>query len=297
MEAIQRMIRPNLFERVSEQRNLVTVILVLGITGLLALIAGWLLPNYLSGPHLLGLSYSCGLVGILAVGQTIVILTGGIDIAIGTVMVLSSLICVELIMNGYSHLLAVLIPLAIGAGIGSISGIGVGFFNVSPIVMTLGAMIAIGGGILVYSEGFTAGRAPEDFVNFVLGRKLFLPNITIYWLIVSAVFTVLLRATVWGRHVQAVGSNPTSARRTGINVPLIITSVYMVSGTLGSLAGVLMLGYLGQCATIGGLIGVDQSMESIAAAVLGGTAFYGARGGIENSVAGTLLIRSRETIF
>ena len=231
--------------------------------------------------------------GIVAIGQTMILLVAGLDLSIGGIFIMTSIVVADF-TNGRDELVipAILISLALGALIGAGNGLLVTKRRVPPFVATLGMLVLVKGATQAYTRGVPGGFVPEvlGLVNqswFVLSIPLLL------WLGLNALFMFVLRGTAYGRKVYAVGSNSEAAHLSGIPVDAIRISVYVLGSCLAVVSGVVLTGYVGY---VDRFIGTGLELDSIAAAIVGGTAFVGGRGGLPGTIAGVLLIQLLSTM-
>ena len=245
-------------------------------------------PGFLSETNLRSTLILAAFVGVVALGQTVVIIGGGIDLSIPWVLT-SAAILMAILCNGQDLPLVWVIPLVLlcGAAIGGINGIGVAHFGVPPIVMTLAANVILQGLILVFTGGSPSPSTP-DLVKFLaVGRIGPVPVIGVIWLFLAIFATILLSRTAFGRHLYALGTSATVSEFSG--VPTRRTSIlsYMFSGLTAALAGVLLPGYSGQ-AYLG--MGDPYLFTSIAAVAIGGASILGGSGTYLGTIAGALVL-------
>ncbi|MCY4072088.1 MAG: ABC transporter permease [Chloroflexi bacterium] len=231
--------------------------------------------------------------GIVAIGQTMILLVAGLDLSVGGIFIMTSIVVADF-TNGRDELVipAILIALALGALVGLGNGVLVTKRRVPPFVATLGMLVLVKGATQAYTKGIPGGFVPEvlGLVNqswFVLSVPLLL------WLGLNAFFMFVLRRTAYGRKVYAVGSNIEAARLSGISVDAVRISVYILGSCLAVVSGVVLTGYVGY---VDRFIGTGLELDSIAAAIVGGTAFVGGRGGLLGTIAGVLLIQLLSTM-
>ncbi len=231
--------------------------------------------------------------GIVAIGQTLILLVAGLDLSIGGVFVMTSIVVAD-VTNGRDDMVipAILIALALGALVGLGNGLLVTKRRVPPFVATLGMLVLVKGATQAYTRGVPGGFVPEvlGIVNqswFVLSIPLLL------WLGLNACFIFVLRRTAFGRRVYAVGSNSEAAHLSGLSVDAIRIAVYVLGSCLAVVSGIVLTGYVGY---VDRFIGTGLELDSIAAAIVGGTAFVGGRGGLLGTIAGVLLIQLLSTM-
>jgi ribose transport system permease protein len=234
----------------------------------------------------------------ISVGVTVVILTGGIDLSVGSILALSGAIMAGLLKRGtelealnlyigYGAPAAIVVGLFVGASLGWFNGLMVTRFRVPPFIATL-AMLTIARGLTKLHTGGEAitGLGPV-FVSIGSGRLLGIPNQ--FWIAAGIVLVavVLLRKTRFGRYVYAAGGNEEAAKLSGLNVARVKRTVYLISGTLAAVGGLIVTSRLNSATPIAG---EGLELDSIAAVVIGGTSLSGGRGSVQGTVLGALII-------
>jgi len=268
-------------------RNRLIVLAYIGMVVLL-LVTALFSPGFLSETNLRSTVVLAAFVGIVALGQTFVIIGGGIDLSIPWVLN-SAAILMTLLCGGHDLPLIWVAPLilAAGAGIGLINGIGVAIFGVPPIIMTLAANVMLQGLILVYTGGSPTPSAP-DLIKFLsVGRIGPIPVIALIWGALTIVASLLLSKAAIGRHLYALGTSATVAEFSGVPTARTIISTYVTSGLSAALAGMLLTGYSGQ-AYLG--MGDSYLFTSIAAVAIGGASILGGSGHYLGTIAGALVL-------
>ena len=261
--------------------------------GILLVVAAVLTPKLYNQETIAIVLRQAAQLGIVAIGQTLILLVAGLDLSVGGVILMTSIAVAE-VSNGRDEMVlpAVLIALAIGALIGFGNGMLVTKRRVPPFVATLGMLVLVEGATQAYTLGVPGGFVPESLG--AVNQSWFIFSIPlVLWLALNVVFTFVLKGTVFGRRVYAVGSNIEAARLSGIPVDRIRISVYVLGSCLAVVSGVVLTGYVGY---VDRFIGVGRELDSIAAAIVGGTAFTGGRGGLIGTVAGVLLIQILSTM-
>jgi fructose transport system permease protein len=232
-------------------------------------------------------------VGTLAAGQTLIILTAGIDLSIGAIMVLSSLVMATLSYQQHvPGVLALLIGVAIAIAAQAVNGFLVTQIRLPPFIVTLGTLSVFTAITLIYAKGQTIQFAPGAFLLwtgevFSIG-SLHLSYGVVLMLAVYAVFTYALRFTAWGRHLYATGDAAEAARLTGISVKRVLLSAYVVAGIAVAVAAWVLVGRVGGGDPNSGL---NANLESITAVVIGGTSLFGGRGVVLGSLIGALIVQ------
>lgn len=264
------------------------IVLVLAI-----IVFGFVAPNFTRPEALSLLVQQMAVVGALAVGQTLVILTAGIDLSIGVAMVLSSLVMVKLNHDhGVPGLLALLIGIAVAVLTGLVNGLLVTRLNLPPFIVTLGTFSIFTALSLLYAGGQTIALDPQAFLLWT-GKTLSVGSVSITWgvilmLLLYAGVSFSLKNTAWGRHLYATGDDAEASRLAGISTSRVLLSAYVVAGlTVGIAAWIV-------CGRVGGAdpnAGLNYNLQSITAVVIGGTSLFGGRGLVIGSLLGALIVQ------
>ncbi len=255
---------------------------------LISIVLSFSSENFLTVRNILTILLQISVVGIIAVGQTMVMITAGIDLSVGGVVGLSGVVSTLLIAQ-----FGVAIPPAIIAGIlvgvlcGLVNGVLITRVNMPPFIATLGTMSVTRGLALVLTGGVAVYNLPESF-SWLGGGSLFgLPVPVVLLVLVSAIMVVVLNKTLLGRHAFAIGSNREAAEMSGIRVSKQLVKVYMICGGLSGLAGVILASRI---VTGQPTAGIGYELDAIAACVIGGTSLFGGVGTIAGSVVGAGLM-------
>ncbi len=243
--------------------------------------------EFLTGNNLANLARQVAIFGIIAVGQLLVILTAGIDLSMGSVLGLAGAITAELLVHGTGIPVAIVGGLAAGALCGLLNGVLVSGAKLPPFIATLGMLGIARGVVLVLTNASTVQPLPSSFGAIANGSFLGLPNLLWLFLVVAAVVAFVLRRTVFGRYIYAVGSNPESARLAGVPVKRVLLAVYAISGLLAGVGGVLLTSRLNAGVPTAG---TGYELNAIAACVIGGASLFGAKGGAFGAAAGALIV-------
>jgi len=234
--------------------------------------------------------------GILGVGQTLIILTAGIDLSVGVIMVISSVVMGRLgVLDGVPTILAFPIGILCGSAFGLLNGLLVTRLRMPPFIVTLGTLSIIGALNTYYSQSETIGMQDiEDKAYFLqlMGNQLEIGSARIMWgtflmLIVAAVVWYILNRTAYGRHVYATGDDSEAARLAGIDTDRVLLSVYLFAGLIAAIAGWALIGRVG---AISPTAGENANLDSITAVVIGGTSLFGGRGSIIGTLVGALIV-------
>ena len=253
---------------------------------LLIFAASMLSDRFLSVPNLLNILRQVAIVGILATGMTFVILTKGIDLSVGSLLGISVVLYAGL-LEDYS--MAVAIPLGLAAAMlaGLVNGIGVAFARVPPFIMTLGMLSFARGLAFIYTGGTPIPILNENFYSLGNGYIACIPIPSLILLAVVAVSAVILSLTPFGRSVYGIGSNEEAARLSGVPVSFYTVLVYVISGLVSGLAGLV---YASQLSIGTPIAGQGYELDAIAAVVVGGTSLFGGKGTVAGTFIGTLII-------
>jgi ribose transport system permease protein len=238
-------------------------------------------------------------VGLVAAGQTFVILVGGIDLSVPWVLNAAAILLVSVAQGGNGRALpAVLLALALGAAVGTVNGIGIAVLGVPAVVMTLGMNGIVQGLALGATHGLTCRGcvtpAPTALQDAVNGHVLGIDASLLVWLAVILLVTFALSFTTFGRRVYAVGNSERASYLAGVNVRLVTVALYALSGLFAALAGIALTGF-GGSATLG--MGDPYLFQSIAAVVIGGTYILGGRGHYVGTVAGAIVLTALISIL
>ncbi len=229
--------------------------------------------------------------GIVAAGQTLVIISGaeGIDLSAGAVVTLSAIVAYS-IVSGQNENVLVAFPasLAVGAAIGFANGLGVTYLRIAPLVMTLGMAGVVTGLIIVITQGSVTG-AVAPIMTQVIARPVFLgiPGAILIWIVFGVLMWLLLQRTTYGKNLFAIGTNRVTSRLSGVNVTGMVVGTYALAGTLSGLAGFLVVGNTG---VVHIRIGDPFLFPSIAAVAVGGTLLTGGKGSYWGTMAGALVL-------
>ena len=260
---------------------------------ILLIISALITPNMFEKETLAVMFRQCAQLGIIAIGQTLVMLVAGLDLSVGGVIVMTSMVVAE-VSNGRNEMIpfAILIALIIGMLIGLANGLLITKRKVPPLVATLVMLFLLQGAQQAFTRGVPSGFVPEalGLVNKSWG---FLSIPLLLWLILNGLFLIILRRTSYGRRIYAVGSNPEAARLNGIPVNFIKISVYVLGSGLAVISGVILTGYVGY---VDRFIATGLDLDSIAAAVVGGTSFFGGKGQLMGTIAGVMIIQILSTM-
>ncbi len=256
---------------------------------LLILALSLLSERFLTSANLINILRQATINGIISVGMTLVILTGGIDLSVGSVLALSVTIGASLMKQGHPAGTGVLAALVIGTLLGIVNGLMISRAKIPPFIATLGMLTVARGLTLMYTQGQPITGLPAAFRWIGTGLVGGIPVPIILTLLVFAVGWVFLTRTKYGAQIYLMGDNPTAARLAGVPIETMTVLVYALSGFFAALAGLVLVARLDSAQPI---IGQGYEFNAIAAVVVGGTSFAGGEGGLGGTLLGTLLIET-----
>jgi fructose transport system permease protein len=272
---------------------MVPLIILVVSTVAFGLIVG---PKFYSPFTLTLILQQVAITGVVAMAETLIILTAGIDLSVGAIMVLTSVVMGRLAMiNGLPTPLAIGIGIALGAACGWINGTLVTRLKLPPFIVTLGTWSVFAAGMYIYSANETirsqeiAAEHPllQFFgTTFRIGGAVFTYGV-ILMVVLAVIIWYVLNHTAWGRHVYAAGDDPEAAELAGVQVNRTLVSVYVVAGIICALAGWALIGRIG---AISPQSGTDENINAITAVVIGGTSLFGGRGSILGTLFGALIV-------
>lgn len=265
---------------------------------ILLLLAGELLsPGFASPRQIVNQLIIAALLGVVAAGQNLVILSGheGIDLSVGSIISLGAFIGGNLMQQNDANLpLAIVSVLVATFLIGLVSGLGVTLLRIPPLVMTLGMLGVVNGLLVVLTRGIPSGRAAPLLARVTQPLLAGLPGIVFIWIAIGAVLALVLRRTTFGLNIYAIGSNEAAAALAGVPVRLTRMLAFALSGLFSGISGLLLLGYTGNVFVGAG----DQyTLPSIIAVVIGGTSLAGGSGAYTGTMAGAVFLVVLQSIL
>lgn len=270
---------PNAMQKILAFASLIILLIVFSV----------LSPNFFKVDNLVGILLATAVNGVLAVGITFVLITGGIDLSIGTVLTFSAVTAGILVTNmKLPIILGVIGALIAGALCGFINGVLIAKAKLPAFIATLGMMMVTKGLALILSKTKPIYfNDTPSFTKISMGKFLGIPTAVIIFLVLAFIASIILSKTILGRYNFALGSNEEAARLSGINVDRWKITIYMVCSTFAALAGILMASRLNSAQPA---LGAGYEMDAIAAAVIGGTSLSGGEGSILGTVIGAFII-------
>lgn len=257
----------------------------------LFIFGGIIRPGFANFSQAVNILRLAAFMGIAAAGQTVVVLSGGegIDLSIGAVLTLSAMLVFRIVAGDNAMILPALgVALAAGAAVGALNGIGISLIRIPPLVMTLAMGIVVQGVILTITHGQMVGE-PAPLMAQLISRPLILglPGVVFVWVLLGIGIWLLLHRTGYGKWLFAIGTNRTTARLSGVRVPLVVIATYALSGLLAAFAGFLILGFT-QNVYLN--LGERYLFPTVAAVVVGGTLLSGGKGSYWGTMSGALVL-------
>ncbi len=262
--------------------------IIIGFLILCAVFA-WLNPAFIRVDNLLDVALQSSITAVLAIGMTLVIITAGIDLSVGSIVAIAAYLTADLMARGVTIPLAIVAGLGCGVLAGALNGLLITKGQLPPFIVTLGTMSLLRGLVLIYSQGTPVYGVPPEFKALIAGRLLGVPIPVLITALIAILAYFTLHYTPFGQQVIAIGGNDEAARLSGINVQRRLISVYMISGLLAGVAALILTARLGAAEPISG---TGYELNAIAAAVMGGASLSGGQGSILGTVVGALIMGS-----
>jgi ribose transport system permease protein len=271
--------KSNLLQEYGSQIALVFLLVLLSIIS----------PEFRTIRNILSLLRQSSVNGLIAFGMTVVILTGGIDLSVGSTLALTALLGAGMLKSGVPAPIAILVVLIVGLGLGVLNGVMVVKGKIQPFIATLVSMTAYRGIAMIYCDGRPISRLGDSSLLTFLGQGQFLGIPVSVWImiILFVVFRFFLQNTVIGRDTYATGSNDKAAALAGISIAKVKYLVYAVSGFTAAFAGLILVSRLGSAQPT---LGSGYELDAIAAVAVGGTSMNGGRGRILGTLTGVIII-------
>jgi ribose transport system permease protein len=255
---------------------------------IIILLLAILSPAFLTLLNILNVLRQASINGFQAFGLTLVIISGGIDLSVGSIVAFSGMVSALLILAGVTPILAVLAGLVSGTAIGVLNGLLISKGKLQPFIATLGSMMVFRGLTLYISNGVPASKLGEGLIGFIgRGFVLGIPTPVYLLLLIFAVIAFVLRKTVFGKRIYAIGGNKRAAFLSGIDVDKNLVYVYAISGFLAALAGIVLMSRVDSAVPTAG---IGFELSAIAAAVIGGVSLAGGKGKASGTLIGILII-------
>lgn len=259
------------------------------LTILLALIVimSFASPYFLTLDNIETVAIQTAVIGVLTIAQLLVIITGGIDLTVGATLAFSMVISAKLLKGGWPLGAGILVALAVGSAVGYINGFVVTKMKIPPFIATLGMQGILRGAALIITDGLPVSGLPAAINWFGRGKLGFLPVSVLIMALLAVVFQIILSKTVFGRQIYALGSNSEATRLAGIDVGSRTRLVYMLSGMLAGIAGILLMGRLSAAQPTAA---TGYESNAIAASVIGGASMLGGVGTVWGAIVGAFIM-------
>jgi ribose transport system permease protein len=244
-------------------------------------------PVFMTVTNVLNIIRQSSIYGIMAIGMTFVILTGGIDLSVGSMLAISGALAAGSVKAGLGLFLPIVIALAVGLGCGLLNGVFVTLGRITPFVVTLGMMSIARGLTLIYTKGYPISGFHDAFRFIGGGDIASIPFPIILFMITTVLAWAILTQTRLGRYTYAIGGNEETVKLSGINAGLYKTVVYMISGVTSAISALILTSRLNSAEPVAGQ---GYELDVIAAVVIGGTSLMGGRGSVWGTLIGALLI-------
>lgn len=249
----------------------------------------------ISHAHLMNIVRQSAPLGVAAMGQTIVLLIGGIDLSVGATMSMVNLVAASVMSGDDSQIFpAVLICMALCLLIGLLNGYVIASFKMQPFLVTMAMSMIIEGGYYIYTKGIAKGSIATGIRFISEGWIGIVPIAAIIWLVIWLVLSVILHHTPYGRRLYITGGNQEASRLSGYKSRQIVVSAYVLCSLLAGIGGLLLSAYIGTASTG---VGADYTLNSIASSVIGGTSFLGGIGSLEGTFPGVLITNILQSLM
>jgi ribose transport system permease protein len=246
-------------------------------------------PDFLSQRNLLNILQQSSINACLALGMTLVIISGGIDLSVGPTAAIAAVISASLLVAGVPVPLAILTGLGVGALCGLVNGVLVAYVGLQPFIVTLGTLSTYRAIALIYTGGNPVLGIPQGFRALFNGSVAGIPNSVIMVAIVALLAWILLKKTPLGEYLLAVGGNEEAAYVAGVPIAVTKITAYVISGVLAALAAMILIGRLGAAEPI---LGNLWELDAIAAAAIGGASLMGGKGSVIGTILGAIILGS-----
>ncbi|MBB2709513.1 ABC transporter permease [Rhizobium sophoriradicis] len=259
------------------------------LIGLVAIVIifGLLAPDFLSQRNLLNILQQSSINACLALGMTLVIISGGIDLSVGPTAAIAAVISATLLVSGVPVPLAILAGLGIGVLCGLVNGVLVAYAGLQPFIVTLGTLSTYRAIALIYTGGNPVLGVPQSFRTLFNGSAAGIPNSVVMVAVVALLAWVLLKKTPLGEYLLAVGGNEEAAYVAGVPIAMTKITAYVISGVLAALASMILIGRLGAAEPI---LGNLWELDAIAAAAIGGASLMGGKGSVIGTLLGAIIL-------
>ncbi len=271
-----------LFQRWLRQGSiLISMVIVFAVFTILA-------PIFISRQNLINVALQASINAVVSLGMTLVIITAGIDLSVGSIVALTSVMAALSMVNGVSIWLSIVLTLALGLLCGLFNGVLVSYVKLQPFLVTLGTMSLFRGLALIFSNGVPIYNLPKSFKSVIgLATVFSIPVPVIIMIVFSLLVFVVLRHTKLGEYIFAIGGNEEATRLSGVNVRKNKAITYGLSGIASTLGAIILIGRLGAAEAVAG---TGYELDAIAAAAIGGASLAGGRGSIFGTIVGAIIL-------
>jgi ribose transport system permease protein len=270
-------------QRILKMREAAIFLALLGIMLVITIVA----PQFATAGNIYRVSRQISFVAIAALGVFTVILTGGIDLSLGSIIGISGVISGLSMAAGVHYLLAILLGLVTGCGVGLINGVLVSYVGITPFIVTLGMLSMARGSIWIITKGWPVEKIDDRILVLGQGDAFGIPVPVIIMFVVAIIVNFFLRSTVFGRRVYAIGGNEEATRLSGIDVKKIKCLVYGISGLMAAITGIMLVARFNSAQTSSG---DGWELDAIAAAVIGGASLQGGAGSVVGVLIGAAIM-------
>ena len=248
----------------------------------------WILtPHFLTVSNLLNVAQQTSINAIVAAGMTFVIISGGIDLSVGSIVALSGVALGAMLQGGQPIPIAIAGSVAVGVLCGFVNGLLISIGRLPAFIATLGMMSVARGAALLFTEGRPVSGFDESFRWIATGSAAFIPAPVVAMIVIYAVAHLVLTRTTFGRYVYAIGGNEEATRLSGVSIPFHKTAIYCVSGLMSAAAAIVLTARLNSAQPIAGMM---YELDAIAATVIGGTSLMGGEGSLGGTLVGALIM-------
>ena len=276
-------------QAVADGRSQVLRFIPMGLLLVILIVLSVLVPYFLSLKNFISILMQSSALGLMAVGLTAVLITGGIDLSIPSLMSFSAVLGAMYMKAGGNPVVASILMLVVATAGGSVNGLAVAYLKMIPFVVTLSTMAVFGGASIWITNAVSVTGIPRSFITTVMSDIGIFPVPVVAFLVVTLIVQLFLSRSLHGRWLYAVGTNIRAARVSGIPAQRVLFGAYVFSGFIAGLAAIVTTAWLG---TAGGTIGSEGVvLDVVSSAVLGGVSIYGGAGTAIGALIGTILIK------
>jgi ribose transport system permease protein len=251
------------------------------------LIFSFLTPAFLEQRNMVNILLQASINAVVAIGMTLVIITAGIDLSVGSIVALTGIFAAKMMVNGVPMVYAIFLTIFGGAICGALNGVLISYVSLQPFLVTLGTMSLYRGLALIYSDGIPIINLPSQFLTRMNITNTSIPVPVIMMFVFAVVIFFILKYLKLGEYIFAIGGNEEAARLSGVNVNKYKTITYAISGIACAIAGII---FLGRLAAAEPMAGNSYELDAIAAAAIGGASLSGGKGSILGTIIGALIL-------